>query len=177
LPDYSYSGYHFSEKDLPDVSSYTYFDVTDYGAIANDAEYDDVGIQATIDAAVASGEPAVVFFPAGKYIVSSDNDVEKSITIYGDNIVLKGEGSAANGTEIFMDQMRVGNGHWQFRFTPSSTNTSTLTTLSSPAQRGDFSVDVVSAENLSVGQSIYIYHRSEEFARSHYGNLELNEEE
>jgi len=62
LPDYSFSGYKFSEEDLPDVSGYTYFDVTDYGAIANDTGYDDDPIQATIDAAVASGNPAVVFF-------------------------------------------------------------------------------------------------------------------
>jgi len=175
LPDYSYSGYHFSEKEIPDVSGYTYFDVTDYGAIANDNSHDDAGIQETIDAAIASGAPAVVFFPAGKYKVSADNDVEKSIQIYGDNIVLKGEGSGENGTEIFMDKMRVDNGHWQFRFTPSITNTSTLTTLTAPAQRGDFSVEVESAEDLSIGQSIFINHKSEEFARSHYGNLELNE--
>jgi len=177
LPDYSYSGYHFSEKDLPDVSSYTYFDVTDYGAVANDLEYDDESIQATIDAAIDSGSPAVVFFPAGKYKVSSDNDVENFIHIYGDNIVLKGEGSNENGTEIFMDQMRVQNGHWQFKFTPASTNTSTLTTLTSSAQRGDFTVEVASAADLSVGQSIFIHHKSEEFAIAHYGILELNQEE
>jgi hypothetical protein len=175
LPDYSYSGYHFSEMDLPNVSSYAYFDVTDFGAVANDEIYDDTSIQATIDAAVASGSPAVVFFPAGKYKVSSDNDLGKSINIHGDNIVLKGEGSGENGTEIFMDQMRVGNGHWQFKFTPSSTNTSTLTTLTSPAERGDFSVDVAATANLSVGQSVFIYHKSEEFAAAHYGMLELNE--
>lgn len=177
LPDFSYSGYHFSEKDLPDLSDYTYFDVTDYGAIANDDAYDDENIQATIDAAVSSGNPAVVFFPAGKYKVSSDNDVEKYIHIHGDNIVLKGAGSDENGTEIFMDQRRVRNGHWQFKFTPSSTNTSTLTTLTAPAKRGDFSVEVESAANLSLNQSIYIYHKSEAFARAHYGMLELNEGE
>jgi len=175
LPDYSYSGYYFSEKELPDVSGYTYFDVTDYGAIANDGAYDDESIQATIDAAVAAGEPAVVFFPAGKYKVSSDNDIEKYIHIYGDNIVLKGAGSGENGTEIFMDQRRVDNGHWQFKFTPSSTNTSTLTTLTASAERGDFSVEVESAASLSVGQSIFIYHKSEEFTKAYYGTLELNE--
>jgi len=175
LPDYSFSGYKFSEEDLPDVSGYTYFDVTDYGAIANDTGYDDDAIQASIDAAVASGSPAVVFFPAGQYKVSSDNDVEKSIHIHGDHIVLKGEGSGENGTEIFMDKMRVENGHWQFRFTPSSTNTSTLTNLTAPAQRGDFTVEVASTTNLSVGQSIFINHKSEEFALAHYDNLELNE--
>ena len=175
LPDYSYSGYKFSEEEIPDVSSYRKFDVTDFGAIANDGMYDDASIQATIDAAIASGDPAVVYFPAGKYQVSSDNDVSNFIHIYGDNIVLKGEGSGVNGTEILMDQMRVDNGHWQFKFTPASTNTSTLTSLTAPARRGHFSVEVASTANLSEGQSIFISHQSEEFARAHFGDLELNE--
>jgi len=175
LPDYSYSGYHFSEKEIPNVSGYTYFNVQDYGATPNDITYDDDAIQATIDAAEASNAPAVVFFPAGKYIVSSDNDINKSIEINKDHIVLKGEGSGANGTEIFMDQMRVNNGHWQFRFKPESTNTGTLTSITQEAKRGDFSVNVASTSALTVGQSIFIYHKSEEFARAHYGNLALNE--
>lgn len=177
LPDYSYSGYHFSEQEIPDVSSWTYFNVTQYGAIADDEGYDDAGIQAAIDAAEASGNPAVVFFPPGKFIVSSDNDINNFIVINADSIVLKGSGSGAGGTEIFMDKLRVLNGHWQFRFQPASTNTSVLTRLTEPAIRGDFSVTVTSPASLSPGQSVYIYHKSEEFARTHYGNLELNETE
>ncbi len=177
LPDYSYSGYAFSEEEIPDVSSYLKFDVTDYGAIANDGMYDDATIQATIDAAVASGVPALVYFPAGRYMVSSDNDLNKFIHIYGDNIILKGEGSGVGGTEIFMDKMRVDNGHWQFKFSPASTNTSTLTSLTAPALRGDFTVEVESAAGLSLGQSIFINHQSEEFAMAHYGNLLLNDRE
>ena len=177
LPDYSYSGYYFSEKELPDISGYTYFNVTDYGAIAGDTIYDDTGIQAAIDAAAELGSPAVVFFPAGKYMVSSDNDVNKSIYINGDNIVLKGEGSGKDGTEIFMDKMRVSNRHWQFRFQPDEFNTGYLTELVGEAKRGDFTVTVASAAKLFEGQSIFIHHKSEEFARAHYGNLELNETE
>lgn len=177
LPDYSYSGYHFSEKNIPDVSSWTYFDVTNYGAIADDAIYDDAGIQAAIDAAEASGTPAVVFFPPGKFIVSSDNDINNFIFINADSIVLKGSGSETGGTEIFMDKKRVSNGHWQFRFQPESTNTSTLATITEPAIRGDFAVSVSSTSKLSKGQSVYISHKSEEFARAHYDDLELNETE
>ena len=177
LPDYSYSGYYFSERELPDVTTYTYFDVTDYGVIADDTEYDDEGIQATIDAAVASGTPAVVFFPAGRYIVSSDNDIEKSIYISGDHIVLKGEGSGEGGTEIYMDQMRVDNGHWQFSFQPASFSTGTLTSLTAEAKRGDFTVSVASTASLTEGQSVFISHRSEEYSRVHFDNLALNEGE
>lgn len=174
LSDYSFSGYHFSEKEIPDVSGWEYFDVTEYGAVPNDENYDDDGIQAAINAAVESSNPAVVFFPSGRFIVSSDNDLNKSIVVNGSSIVLKGNGTGENGTEIHMDQMRVQNGHWQFRIQPASSNTSTITQLTSPALRGDFSVTVSSTSNLEVGQSVYLNHKSEEFARSHFGDLELS---
>lgn len=174
LPDYSYSGYHFSEKEIPDVSYWEVFNVTDFGATANDNSHDDDGIQAAIDAAKASGNPAVVLFPSGRFMVSADNDINKAIIISGSNIVLKGNGSGPGGTEIHMDQMRVVNGHWQFRFQPETFNTSSITELSEPAIRDDYSVTVKSATNLSVGQSIYLSHKSEAFARAHFGNLELS---
>ena len=177
LPDYSYSGYHFSEEDIPDVSSWAYFNVTDYGAIADDEGYDDAGIQAAIDAAEASEGPAVVFFPSARFIVSSDNDINKFISVNSDSIVLKGSGSENGGTEVFMDKLRVLNGHWQFRFLPETTNTAVLTRISEPAFRGDYSIIVASSDKLSIGQSIFISHKSEEFARAHYDNLELNETE
>ncbi len=107
--------------------------------------------------------------------MSSDNDISKSIQINQSNIVLKGDGCSEQGTEIFMDKMRVQNGHWQFRFQPETYNTSTLTAISESANRGDYSVSVTSSGNLSEGQSIVIYHRSEEFSKAHYDNLELNE--
>jgi hypothetical protein len=177
LPDYSYSGYFFSEKELPNISDYRYFNVTDFGAVANDTLYDDVAIQATIDSATALGIPAVIFFPAGKYLVSNDHDLDQGINIHGNHIVLKGEGSGENETEIYMDKLRVSNGHWQFRFHPKEYNTSTLTTISNEPKRGDFKISVASSSRLQVGQSIVIYHRSEEYARAHYGNLRLNETE
>jgi len=67
LPDFSYAGYHYSEKELPDISSWPVFDVTTYGAIPNDGVYDDAQVQAAIDAAKANGR-GVVFFPPGKFL-------------------------------------------------------------------------------------------------------------
>lgn len=176
LPDYSYAGYHFSGDEIPDVSSWTQFNVTDYGAIADDELYDDEAIQATIDAAEASDGPAVVYFPSGKFIVSEDNSVSKWIQVSRDSIVIKGSGSGAGGTEIFMDQMRVQNGHWQFRFQPEQTSVLTVARITEPASRGDFSVFVSDTESLFVGKVIHIYHKSEEFARSHFGDLELSDD-
>ncbi|TRX60196.1 DUF4955 domain-containing protein [Fulvivirga sp. M361] len=175
LPDYSYAGYHFSEKPIPDISAWTLFNVTDYGAVTDDGLYDDVGIQAAIDAAEANAGPAVVFFPPGRFMVSADNNVSKWIQISRDSIVLKGSGSGAGGTEIFMDQRRVQNGHWQFRFSPSTTSIVTRARITAPVVRGDFSVTVDASDQLEAGQTIHIYHKSEEFARAHFGALQLSD--
>ena len=41
LPDFSYAGYNYSETPIPDTSSWPIFDVTNYGAVVNDGNYDD----------------------------------------------------------------------------------------------------------------------------------------
>jgi hypothetical protein len=171
LPNFSFSGYRFSEESLPDVSPWTVFDVTNYGAVAGDGNYDDAAIQAAINAAQASNGPAVVYFPAGRFRVSSDNDITKKIQVSRSHIVLKGSGSGTSGTEIFMDKKRVKNGHWQFLFAPLTTSTSTLATITNPALRNDYTITVSTTANLSIGQNVYISHKSQEFASAHYDNL------
>src|SRR5687768_6134465 len=71
LPDFSYAGYHYSNRAIPDVKG-PVFHVTDYGATPNDGTYDDSGIQKAIDAASQKG--GVVLFPAGQFLVSPTND-------------------------------------------------------------------------------------------------------
>jgi hypothetical protein len=173
LPNFSFSGYRFSEESLPDVSSWTVFDVTNYGAVAGDGNYDDAAIQAAINAAQASNGPAVVYFPSGRFKVSDDNDITKKIQVSRSHIVLKGNGSGTSGTEIFMDKKRVKNGHWQFLFAPLTISTSTLATITNPALRNDYTITVSDASNLSIGQYVYIDHKSQEFASAHYDNLYL----
>jgi hypothetical protein len=173
LPNFSFSGYRFSEESLPDTSSWTVFDVTNYGAVANDSNYDDGAIQAAIDAAETSSGPAVVYFPSGRFKVSDDNDITKKIQVSRSHIVLKGNGSGTSGTEIFMDKKRVKNGHWQFLFAPLTISTSTLATITNPALRNDYTITVSDASNLSIGQYVYIDHKSQEFASAHYDNLYL----
>ena len=162
LNDYSFSGYHFSEKDLPNVSGWNTLDVTNYGAVPNDTGYDDASIQAAIDAAEASNVPTVVFFPAGKYMVSSETTKTKPIIIRGSNIVLKGAGTGTGGTEIYADKFnenKFGNGstHYRFMFIPSSTSSSNITQVTSEIKKGDFEIQVASATNLSVGQYVDLY--------------------
>ncbi|WP_242204101.1 DUF4955 domain-containing protein [Aestuariivivens insulae] len=172
LSDFSFSGYHFSEKELPDVSTWNTISVLDYGAIADDTGYDDVAIQAAIDAAEASNQPTVVFFPAGKYIVSSEATKTQPITINCSNIVLKGAGAGTGGTEIYADKFnenKFGNGipHYRFMFIPSNTDSNDITQVTAEISKGDFEVTVTSTANLSVGQYVDLYQRTTD-------NLEAN---
>lgn len=174
LNDYSFAGYHFSEKEIPDVVGWTHFNVVDFGAIADDDEFDDDAIQAAIDAAEDHAGPAVVFFPSGRFMVSDNNNTNEKIRISRDSIVLKGSGSEAGGTEIFMKEMRVQNGHWQFSFDPVSTPSGSSTLITEPVARGEHSIIVTDASGFSVGQVVLISHQSPEFAEHHFGDLPLS---
>lgn len=167
LNDYSYSGYHFSEKDIPDVSTWTRFDVTDYGATPGDESYDDAGIRTAISAAVNSNHPAVVYFPAGKYLVADAENASNPIIINKSNIVLKGAGSGSGGTEIYADQ--CGDFPWRFHFIAENASEDAVitSTLNKRIYRGDFSIEVSSTRNLEVGQGVVLWHKGPE-------NLEVN---
>ena len=135
LLDFSYSGYHFSERELPNVSAWTHFDVTDYGAVPNDGAHDDDGIRAAIAAAQASSGPAVVYFPAGKFRVSDETNATAPFIISRSQVVLKGAGSGTGGTEIYADWsggenaggIPTNGGDYRFVFRPEATARTTLT--------------------------------------------------
>jgi hypothetical protein len=171
LPDFSYAGYHWSEKEIPSVANKKQFKVTDFGAIPNDDNYDDEAIQKAVDAAEANPGGGVVFFPAGKYIIAKDNDSTKQIRITKSNIVLKGSGSGAGGTEIYQDKMRI-NGR-QFLFKPAQENNTKLTTITKDATREGYWVEVANASKLKAGQDVVIRHRSEEYTKQYFAPLEL----
>lgn len=171
LPDFSYAGYHFSEKSIPDHSEKPRFNVVDYGAKPDDAHYDDEAIQRAVDAAEKSRTGGIVFFPPGKYILAADNDSTRHIRISKSNIVLKGSGSAAGGTEIFQDNMRIRGRQIQFR--PVSTSAKRLTTITKNATRESFWVEVADVSSLKAGQDVVIYHRSEEFTKAYFEPLQL----
>lgn len=61
LPDFSYAGYHWSERNLPAPEGKKIFKVDDYGAIPNDEKYDDEAIQKAVDAAAANPEGGLFF--------------------------------------------------------------------------------------------------------------------
>jgi len=119
LNNFAYVGYQRGEQPLPtgDIApngaTYKVFNVTDYGAVANDDKSDKTAIIATIKQAelyVAGAKSstgkqaraAVIAFPAGKLLVNEASDVaaQKLINITTSNIVLRGAGQGK--TELFM---------------------------------------------------------------------------
>ncbi|MCT4648545.1 MAG: glycoside hydrolase family 55 protein, partial [Carboxylicivirga sp.] len=100
LPDFSFAGYHHGEKAIPDVK-HKVFNVTDFGAVANDGKSDKDAIRKTVTAAVNNGS-GIVFFPKGRFLVNEDNDDRKPIVIKGKNIVFRGSGSGEDGTVLYM---------------------------------------------------------------------------
>ncbi|MBK0384161.1 DUF4955 domain-containing protein [Pedobacter sp. SD-b] len=102
LPNFSYVGYHYGEKEIPKVNSVV-FDVTKFGAIPNDDLSDKEAIQNAINAAEKNGG-GVVFFPKGKFIAHGVNDTDQQISITSSNIVLRGSGSGSDGTELLMQK-------------------------------------------------------------------------
>lgn len=165
LLDFSYAGYHFSERSLPDVSGWNTIDVTEHGAVADDEGFDDAAIQSAINAAVSSGVPTVVFFPAGRYKVADEAHAGIPIVIKGSHIVLKGAGSGEDGTEIYADQF--GDFPWRFHFIPASVSSSQIDWIRGAVSRGSFQVEVTNGRRFSVGQTIEIFQQTTD-------NLELN---
>ncbi len=121
LPDYSYAGYHLSAKPLPTITreAYQVFNVCDFGAVPNDERSDRDAVLKAVAAAQASPGPAVVFFPAGRFLLNEKSDLGKpAITISRSNIVLKG----------------AGMGETELCFNEPSSNAGSLLTFSDPTR-------------------------------------------
>ncbi|TDW47967.1 pectate lyase-like protein [Flavobacterium sp. 270] len=94
LPDFSYAGYHFGEKSLPDFQG-KIINATDFGVKANDALDDSKALLKAIKAAKETEGNVILQLPAGRIILSDILYIERS------NFVLRGAGSGENGTEIY----------------------------------------------------------------------------
>ena len=105
LPDFSYAGYHFGEKEIPTVTPDNEFNIADFGAKANDEQDDSDAIIAALEAAADTDGSVVIRFPAGRFIIS------KPIFITRSHTVLIGAGSRDKGTTLYfpvpMDQLPV----------------------------------------------------------------------
>ncbi|WP_077340413.1 DUF7594 domain-containing protein [Pseudocolwellia agarivorans] len=125
LTDYSFAGYQLGSQAIPQKHNLPIFDVTHYGAGANDSVSDQAAIQATIDAAEANGG-GIVFFPPGEFLVNATATETGTIRIEKSNIILKGSGSTPGGTVINMKN------HMLLPTGSSAWNTPNMFTFSAP---------------------------------------------
>jgi hypothetical protein len=101
LAEFSYVGYHHGEENIPTNRNCKVFDVTTFGAKANDTISDKSAIQNAINAANTHGG-GIVFFPKGRFLVNESTDSSNSILSKGSRIIFRGSGSGPDGTELFM---------------------------------------------------------------------------
>jgi len=94
LPDFSYAGYQWGERALPDYPAT--ISVSDFGAFPNDGKDDSDAILKAVAAANQQTGIAVVRFPPGKFIL------KKFLFIDRGNFVLQGAGSGVDGTTLYL---------------------------------------------------------------------------
>jgi hypothetical protein len=96
LPDFSFAGYYWGEKELPKWP--VILNASDFGAIANDDQDDTGALKKAIQAANKKTGPVVLKLDPGKYILTDILYIDRS------QFVLRGSGSGADGTIIYMPQ-------------------------------------------------------------------------
>jgi len=160
LPDYSYSGYKLGADSIPNVNL-PIFNVTNYGAIPDDGKEDFDAVQTTINAAVAAGG-GIVYFPKGKFLMNEMVGRTDGIDIPKGNIILRGSGSGAGGTELFMKNYMLPTDPTKLWTVPSLFHfyyyqgAAVKTQISVDAKRGDMKITVANAAALKVGNMIEI---------------------
>lgn len=94
LPDYSFAGFANSERE-PDTANYQIIDVEKHNINANDGLDDSQALLKLLAKIRTDKTPTILQFGPGRYIISS--------IIYFDrnNLVVRGAGSGANGTEFY----------------------------------------------------------------------------
>ena len=105
--DFSYAGYDHGERGIPAATGVR-FDVSNYGAVADDDLDDLPAVTSAIRAAEAAGG-GIVFFPPGRFHLSEvENRTWGCINITGSGIVLKGSGSGGpSRTELYFRHTTV----------------------------------------------------------------------
>ncbi len=94
MPDYSYAGYGYGVKDIPDFSDATRLKATEFDIIPNDGKDDSKAFLALMEQANKIAGQVLIELPAGRIEISEIIPISRS------NIVLRGMGSGAGGTEI-----------------------------------------------------------------------------
>lgn len=163
LPDFSYAGYAWGEKPLPEAD-YPVFNICDYGAVADDGKSDRRAFEAAVKAAIdGSRNGAVVYVPAGRFELHDASDPNTPIIIDSDNIVLRGAGRDRSVLAMSAPGEALDGSLWNtpellsFRYVRSRDDEQTrLTEITAPASCGSRDIEVASASGLSVGQRVLV---------------------
>ncbi len=164
LADFSYAGYHTGIRELPAVEG-TVFDVTAFGAVANDGKSDKKALVAAIAAAEKNGS-GIVFFPKGRFRLNDESDPHNQpILITRSNIVLRGSGSGADGTELFFqrhmdpaDPKKLWTCPYAIQFAGNG-DTDTSSPVVEDSRRETFSVQVAEPSEFKQGDWIGLVYK------------------
>lgn len=159
LYDFSYAGYKNRDEEIPDVPVVS--NVTDFGAIADDAQDDTPAFQAAINDASSKGGGAVLI-PPGKYLLNAGTTPDQFLTI-PDKVVLRGSGSATDGTILFLSKyINATNGQgvlFGSRVTEADYRVKGNIGVVEDAQKGSHYLKLTSTNNISAGSQIRIVMR------------------
>lgn len=161
LPDFSYAGYHSGADPIPEVTSatHTVYDVTNYGAIADDGLSDHAAVVAALTAIHQSSTPAILQFPAGVYHLYQ-NASDTKLLISRNNVVIQGAGLGHTGTTL------VNRYNGTINISPYSAEEpapnwrgTSLSNVSDQAlaRRNSLKVKVVSPEKYTAGMTVILW--------------------
>ncbi len=177
LLDFSYAGYNHGESAPLEASAwgYTVYDVTDYGAVANDGKSDRAAFIACVEAATGmkfdelanalrlqsvNQANVIIYFPEGEYILHTSEDnvngVSKTLQIRAGNFILRGAGR--DKTTLVMqdpnqptDPKTLYSSPLMIDFKHDSGLSSMGIDVTRNAAKGAFSVEVSKTDGLSAG--------------------------
>tara|TARA_R110002012_G_scaffold151981_2_gene311939 strand:+ start:30664 stop:31146 length:483 start_codon:yes stop_codon:yes gene_type:complete len=95
MPDFSYAGYHFGEKEIVTEADTTYINITDFGAFPNDNKDDTKAILSALNFAHSVKGHVTVYFPKGRFIIKDILRISRS------NITISGKGMGTQGTQLY----------------------------------------------------------------------------
>jgi len=163
LPDYSYAGYALSGGPA-EADGLPVFDVTRYGAKPDDEVSDREAVEAAIEAAEENGG-GIVYFPAGRFLMSEQAGLTTGIVIESDRIILRGAGSGPGGTELYMKHPQVPEDPgklWStpklisFKISSQKNQRPKLASITSPSPRESFEIEVDNASRIKAGDYVIL---------------------
>jgi hypothetical protein len=159
LPDFSFAGYAFGEKPLPDYPVVT--NVKDFGAVGDGVADDTAAIKKAIEAT----QRGAILVPAGRYVITDIVRIKKS------GVVLRGAGPQESVLyfpkgldELFPKEKKNSSGKptsahsfsGGFLTVEGELRVELVTPIVAVTRRGDRTVTVADASKLKTGQRVVV---------------------